>query len=422
MRIGIFAGYFPRRSETFVTDHVSELLARGCDVHVLAYGAESHAWDRLEPLREALHGRLWDQGLGKGKWYWMRTAVRVLTRNLARARRRFFRAIGVLVRSAGAIDLRFPFVYDRALDLGPVDILHCHFGPNGRLGAHLKRLGLTRKLVVTFHGYDLFRDHSEAKRRHLYAPVFRQADLLLAVSANGRDQLLALGAPPGKTRIHHVGIALDRFSYREREGSPGSITLATTARLIEKKGIGYAIEAIGQALTADPELQVRYHIAGDGPLRHELSTLARTCGVADRIHFHGPVPPPDVRAILERSDVFVLPSVTAADGDREGIPVALMEAMACGMPVIATEHSGIPELVDDGRSGRLVRERDVPALAESIRHLANRPDLWPTMGRTGRAKIERDHDLAKQMDSLLAGYRCILGGGDSTPGHDNSEK
>jgi colanic acid/amylovoran biosynthesis glycosyltransferase len=139
-------------------------------------------------------------------------------------------------------------------------------------------------------------------------------------------------------------------------------------------------------------------VFGDGPLRERLGMLAADLGIADRVAFEGRQGQEGVREGLARSDVLVAASVTAADGDEEGIPNVLKEAMASGMPVLGTRHAGIPELVEDGVSGWLVPERNEPALAEALVRLASEPERWAAMGRAGRAKIEREYDIDRLND------------------------
>jgi colanic acid/amylovoran biosynthesis glycosyltransferase len=150
----------------------------------------------------------------------------------------------------------------------------------------------------------------------------------------------------------------------------------------------------------DRGVEVEYRILGDGPRRARLAALAAELGVKDRVTLHGRHGQETVRAGLERSDVLVAGSVTAADGDEEGIPNVLKEAMALGLPVVGTRHAGIPELIEDGVSGVLVPERDEAALADALQRLAREPGRWTAMGRAGRAKIEMEYDIDRLNDRL----------------------
>ena len=161
-------------------------------------------------------------------------------------------------------------------------------------------------------------------------------------------------------------------------------------------------------LLLDRGVRAEYRVFGDGPLRERLTALAGELGLGDRVVFEGRQGQEAVREGLDRADVLVAASVTAADGDEEGIPNVLKEAMASGMPVVGTRHAGIPELVDDGISGWLVPERDEAQLAEALVRLAAEPERWPAMGRAGRAKVEREYDIHRLNDRFAALLETLI--------------
>jgi colanic acid/amylovoran biosynthesis glycosyltransferase len=144
-----------------------------------------------------------------------------------------------------------------------------------------------------------------------------------------------------------------------------------------------------------------FHLVGNGPLRGAIERQVREHGLAPRFRFHGGLPRSEVQRLLSRAHVAVLASVPTRNGKREGIPVALMEAMAAGVPVVASRLSGIPELVADQKSGLLVAPGDSNALADAIESLAHRPDLRVSMGAAGRADVMHDFDLQRNAGKLL---------------------
>ncbi len=172
----------------------------------------------------------------------------------------------------------------------------------------------------------------------------------------------------------------------------------TVGRLVEKKGIEYVLRAV--RILVDRRREVEYHILGDGPGRDRLVALVAELGLADRVTLHGRQDQAKVREVIEESHALVAASVTAADGDEEGIPNVLKEAMALGLPVVATRHAGIPELIEDDVSGFLVPERDEAVLADALERLARDPGRWAAMGRAGRAKIEMEYDIHRLNDRL----------------------
>ncbi len=176
----------------------------------------------------------------------------------------------------------------------------------------------------------------------------------------------------------------------------------TVGRLVEKKGLQYSIRAVAKVLAGHPH--VRYDIVGDGPLRCDLETLIRKLGVERNVTLLGARDGLDVQRRMAEAHIFMLSSVTASDGDQEGTPVSLLEAQACGLPVISSRHSGIPEIVGDGRSGHLVPEGDVDGLADRLLSLVEHPKRWAEMGRRGRRHIEEHHDIRRLNEQLVGLY------------------
>ena len=174
--------------------------------------------------------------------------------------------------------------------------------------------------------------------------------------------------------------------------------MISVARLVEKKGIEYAIRAMARLVAS--EVKVQYRIIGDGPLLAPLKQLVSEMHLHEHIVFLGAKTSDEVIHELSGAHLFLAPSVTSYCGDMEGIPTVLMEAMAAGLPVISTLHSGIPELVEDGVSGKLVGERDVQALAQAMRELVANVEQWPAMGAAGREKVLREFNIKKLNERL----------------------
>jgi colanic acid/amylovoran biosynthesis glycosyltransferase len=268
-------------------------------------------------------------------------------------------------------------------------------------------MGVKAKLVTTFHGNDL--SAYIQKNPKAYTRLFANGDLFLPISEQTKQKLQMLGCDPKKTAIHRMGVRMERFEYTPREIIKGEpTTILTIGRLVEKKGHEYAIRAF--AKVAATRKGIRYLIVGDGPQRSLLETLAAELGVKDRIEFLGEINQDEAAELYRKSHIFLLPSVTAADGDQEGVPVVLMEAQATGLPVISTKHAGIPEVVEDGKTGYLVEEKDIDALAEKLEYLLEHPEQWPKMGEAGRKLVEEKYD-SKKLNKELAGiYIRLLNG------------
>jgi colanic acid/amylovoran biosynthesis glycosyltransferase len=179
----------------------------------------------------------------------------------------------------------------------------------------------------------------------------------------------------------------------------------TVGRLVERKGIANAVRAVAELVRSG--VDVEYTIVGDGPLSAVLIHLARELGVAERVRIIGSVSHGAVAAILARSHIMVAPSMTASDGDMEGIPVAIMEAMASGVPVVSTVHGGIPELVDDDVTGYLVPEGDVHALATRLENLSRDFAAAQRVCAAARRLIVQRHDIEKLDDRLVRHFEAL---------------
>lgn len=285
-------------------------------------------------------------------------------------------------------------------------LIHAHFGPSGiEILPVARELGIP--LLVTFHGFDasrLLRQDwyvSELKELFDYAHV-------IAVSRNMAERLIEYGAQVERTHVHYIGVPLTSFPYvrrtplAENVRHGDNILLLQVANFVEKKGHSYTLQAFRRLREHYPK--VRLILAGDGPLRVPAEELARDLTLGESVQFFGKAHERDVRGLMAEADIFVHHSVTAGDGDQEGIPTVIMEAMASGLPVISTFHAGISELVDDRVSGYLVEERDVEGYCQRlIDVLADEG----SMGRAGRDKVESQFNIDVQTQRLSALYREI---------------
>jgi colanic acid/amylovoran biosynthesis glycosyltransferase len=179
------------------------------------------------------------------------------------------------------------------------------------------------------------------------------------------------------------------------------VQILSVARFTEKKGLQYAIEAISK-LDMDRELQ--YVVAGDGDRREMLEEQIAELNVEGQVELLGWQSQEEVSQLMSETHLFLLPSVTASDGNKEGTPTVLLEAQATGLPVVSTTHAGIPEIVADGDAGLLVPERDADALADALSELIQSPDRWPEMGRAGREYVATTHSIPAVIERLIEVY------------------
>lgn len=373
MRIALIAGSFPKLSETFVLQQIVTLLARGHDVQIFAFD---------KPDEKTMHADVHRLRLLE------RTTYLRNPRNLVN------RCAGLLRKLRKRSPERF-------------DAIICHFGPNGEKARLFRKQGrFDGPLAVFFHAFDLTFWLS-AQRSGFYARLFAEAELLLPISAHWKERLVELGAPLDKIVVRHMGVDTAKLSYEERQlQATEPLRLLSVARLIEKKGLEYALEALA---LARPQLgrPFEYAIVGDGPLRKELEEKSRALGLEREVRFLGPLENAAVTRLMGSMHALLVPSITAKNGDKEGIPVVLMEAMARGLSVFSTRHSGIPELVRDGETGYCTPERDANALATALVGWANAPETWPAVTARARRLVESEFDVQTLTSGLLADLQAL---------------
>jgi colanic acid/amylovoran biosynthesis glycosyltransferase len=288
-----------------------------------------------------------------------------------------------------------------------VVLLHAHQGWEGARTVHLRTL-LRAPLVTSFYGRDATMLPRKAYWRRLYARLFREGDLFVAEGPHMGRTLEAIGCPPERIRVVHLGVDLAGIPFVERRPDPtGKVTGLIAASFREKKGIAYALEALARVTPRHPGLRLR--IVGDGPLRREFERRIAQPDLAGKVELLGYRGFPAYLEELHEADFLMVPSVTAADGDCEGgAPVCLLDAQASGLPILATTHCDIPEVTVPGRSAFLAPERDAAALAERLERLLIHPEEWPAMGRAGRAHVEAEFDVRKQGERMADLYDDAL--------------
>lgn len=299
---------------------------------------------------------------------------------------------------------------ERLRPFNPV-LIHAQFGVEGVYALPMAQ-ALKVPLVTTFRGFDatyttlalLTAGKVSWINYVLYrSELARRGDLFLCVSEFLRGKVVERGFPAEKTITHYTGIDVEAIEPRyDRDSS----VILHVARLVEKKGTRYLLQAFVRVRQAVPDAQMV--IIGDGPLRHELEGMAVRLGIAEGVKFLGTQPNPVVMEWMRTARIFCLPSVTAHSGDAEGLPTSHQEAGAAGIPIVATWHSGNPELIRDGVNGYLVPEKDTQALAERLILLLKEPERCRHMGMAGRLEIEERFNIRKQNRRLEELYLGLL--------------
>ena len=286
-----------------------------------------------------------------------------------------------------------------------VGLIRACFGYGG-----LKMLPLCQQLklplITSFHGIDV----SERAKRRIYRyrlkKLFEKGSLFLVRSEVMKEDTSNLGCEGDKIVVHYGGVDVEKFRFKKRRETQGKVKILMCGRFIEKKGFEYGIMAFAQLLKKYNDIELR--IIGDGYMQRKLKMLVKRLGAHKNLIFLGVKNHSEVAKEMRDADIFLSPNVTSRNGDREGIPNTIKEAMATGLPVVSTYHSGIPELVIDKKTGFLVPEKDVDGLVNRLDYLIAHPEIWDDLGREGRKVVEEKFNLFKQVRRLEAIYQSLI--------------
>lgn len=415
MKIAFIVDRFPVLSETFVINQITGLIERGHEVHI--YGRETYD-NKLHPdvekykLIERTH---YLPEIPKNYLARLFHVLYLFAKNFSQAPLVLLRSLNIFKYGKRAACLRLFYSTLPFLDVPKYDIIHCQFGrqaickfgPYSYEGLVIREIGAVEgKLLTTFRGYDISW-YLHKYGENVYDGLFEKGDFFYTNCEFFRQRVIELGCDEEKIVVHGSGINCSRFTFKARyPDASGLIRIASTGRLVEKKGIEYAIRAIAEVAKVYPN--VEFNIIGDGELKERFLQIIQELNVEDKVHLKGWRNQKEIISILDETHIFVAPSVTASDGNQDAPVNTLKEAMAMGLPVIGTLHGGIPELVEDSVSGFLVPERDEKAIAQKLIYLIEHPEIWQQMGLSGRKKVETSYDTDKLNSELVEMYQHIL--------------
>jgi glycosyltransferase involved in cell wall biosynthesis len=293
------------------------------------------------------------------------------------------------------------------LEREDAQILHIFFG---HIAVHLLPLIRTwpKPRVVSFHGADVLVDMDKPAYRKATREMLNLVTRVFVRAQSLKRAVIELGCDENKIDIVRTGIPLQEFPFRERAlPADGKWRFLQASRLVQKKGIATTLHAFTAFLNHYPEATLT--IAGEGPMLAELKELTGKLKIADRVELPGFLDPEKLREVYYATHIFLHPSETGSDGNQEGIPNAMLEAMATGLPVFATKHGGIPEAIEDGVSGFLVPERDHEALSNALLEAARDAELLKRLARNGANVVAEKFDQQKQIRRLEEIYLGMIG-------------
>ena len=286
-------------------------------------------------------------------------------------------------------------------------LLHIFFG---HIAVHLLPLirALPSPRVVSFHGADAMVNMDKRAYRKATKEMLDAVTRVFVRSASLQCAMIELGCDEKKIDVVRTGIPLQEFSFRERQfPTDGTWRFLHASRLVQKKGIATTLHAFTAFSNHYPKATLT--IAGEGPMLAELKDLTRKLKIADRVMLPGFLAPEELRDVYYASHIFLHPSETGSDGNQEGIPNSMLEAMATGLPVFATRHGGIPEAIENGVSGILVAERDHEALSRALLDAAKNPELLQRLARNGANVVADKFDQRKQIEQIEDIYLRMIG-------------
>jgi glycosyltransferase involved in cell wall biosynthesis len=406
LKVAYILLYFPRLTETFVAEEIQAIRSLGIEVQIVSLlSAES---EPVQPLSQELLPLTWyapglqELALWRANFGFLRKSPRMYFSLLLDLLRQPFtdNPFGLIAKRL-TIFLKAAAVA-RNLEGSDVQLLHTHFAwLSGAATWIISRL-LGLPFTVTVHAYEIY-----STKNDLLRLVSQQANQVVAISDYNRSQVATMCSLPAEAiSLVHCGVNLTglQVELHEKEKTRGEIPLRilSVGSLVSKKGHTYLIRACH--FLKERGIAFQCSIIGGGPGESTLRNLIETYDLQNHVELLGARPHPEIIQSYHEHDVFVLASVVAPSGDRDGIPVVLMEAGAIGMPLISTEVSGIPELVRHGQTGLLVPPEDPLALAEAIMTFARDPKMQSRLGDNARALVEAEFSIAssaRQMAELF---------------------
>ena len=361
----IVVNYFPKISETFILDQILGLLKKGLDLEI---------WAQSIPEEKLIHPAIIQNNL------------------LSKVR-----YIQLPLDYYGNKEWKKEFLMINKITINKNDLFHVHFGQNFNALQKLF-LEINNPVIVSFHGLDAS-EYIYHNGPACYKHLFNRADLITTPSYEMQNVLLSLGSKKEKMIVHRYGVDINKFTPKEKSPQ-NEISILTVARLVEKKGIQYSIRAFAELNLGN----AIYKIIGDGPLETALKRLVYQLEINDRVIFLGSKSKEQIINEMRNSDIYILTSITASNGDKEGLPVTLIEAQSTGLPVVSTIHAGIPELIDNNLTGFLCEEKNIKCIAEKLKILINNSDIRKRFSKQARTRIMEEFDIEKLNNVLFNTY------------------
>jgi colanic acid/amylovoran biosynthesis glycosyltransferase len=395
VKLAYIMSKFPKITESFILYEIVELKRRGfsVDIFPLLKTSETVVHPEVEPLMQHVHyRRSLSAPVLRANIYFLLTRPLAYMKALLEVLIHTFGCWHFFSRGLAAFPKSVCFAYEmQQLNISHV---HAHFSNHPTVAALIVHRLTGIPFSFTAHGSDMHRDQRMLDRKidaSKFAVMVSEYNRQLLCDRFDRDF-------DGKMQVIRCGVDPDECTPSAPSQPDSIIRILCIAALRNVKGHTFLLEAC--ALLMRETVSFELHLVGNGPLRHEIEDQIATLGLGDVVVMHGALARPEVLALLGQADVVALTSVMDSEGRREGVPVCLMEAMAFGLPVVSSQLSGIPELVDSGVTGILAPPRDAAAIAEALKTLCRDPDLRVSMGAAGRDKVLTEFNLKHNVETL----------------------
>lgn len=386
MQVAFFLDTFPTLSETFIRNQITGLIDLGHEVTIFCHpNPDKKAWEIEDVKNYQLQNYIVDRkvSIPKSKGERIRQGLKLIQKYWPTNKRQLCESLNFLKHGKKAIDLTL--LHSIAPFLGqPFEVMQCHFGHVANQAVILKEMKFNFRMQVMFHGFDIRLGIEQGGS--IYDGLIKHADKIQAISNYNYKHLIEFGFAKDKVEFHPVGIDMNKFPQKKEYNTNATIQILSVGRLVWEKGYKYGIEAISK-LIKEYDFSITYTIIGAGELFQELQNLTQELGIKEQVVFAGAKEQKEISLQMQQSDIFFLPS------EAEALPVVLMEAMACGLPTVATNVGSVTELVQDGKSGFITNPKDYQDMTLKLKALIEKKKEWEEMGNFGWDYITKKYNI-----------------------------
>lgn len=398
-------GGYPVVSQSFLYNQISEVIEQDkYEVLIIVLNKKVGA---VHPAYEKLNEKVvyFCSGREKGAKSKLLLAMKSFAKLMFKNPGVLLNSLNIFKYGRNALNTTYLILAEQFLKVKP-DLLHCHFGTTARVVADLREMkAINCQLISSFHGKDITVYPKQFGNAY-YTRLFKNCEMFTGNSRFIINKMIDTGCPDDQIVKIPMCLNTHQFHYRENPPERKLFKILTVGRFVEKKGYEYSLRAA--SLLKKAGIEFIYNIIGEGPLLENMKALAKELNIHEEVVFHGAMMQNEVIVHYNQAHVFLLPSVTAANGDTEGQGLVLQEAQAIGLPIVATLHNGFPDSIVDGKTGFLVPEKDAHGLYEKLQLLATDVELCATMGRHGRNFVVSNFDSKIIGAELTSVYNKML--------------